>query len=77
MAKLESEAAVVNREYPAHYHYFYHRGLALHKLGRDREAIAPLTTYIKYSKDELEYPEAVELLETLKNSSQSTPAMRP
>jgi hypothetical protein len=64
-AQVEKEAAVLNKDYPTHYHYFWYRGLASHKLGRAREAADALLTYVRYSKDELEYPKAIEILKTL------------
>ena len=62
---VEKQAAVLNRDFPAHYHYFWYRGLALFKLGRKEEAATALLTYTRYAKEELEYPKALELLKAL------------
>jgi tetratricopeptide (TPR) repeat protein len=63
--RVEEEAAELNRDYPASYSYYWYRGLAAHKLGRDREAAKALSTYVRYAHDELEYPRAMELLKAL------------
>ena len=72
--QVESLAAVLNRDYPTQYHDYWYRGLALHKLGRDKEAIGPLTTYTQYAKEELEFPDAVEILQSISHKTKhSTP----
>jgi transglutaminase-like putative cysteine protease len=53
------------RDYPTHYHYYWHVGLAASELGHRPEAIAALKTYVKYSKEERNYPAAVALLKKL------------
>lgn len=55
------------RSYPTHYHYYWYVGLAASELGHHAEAIAALTTYVQYSKEEREYPAAIVLLERLKS----------
>lgn len=52
-------------DYPTFYHFYWERAIALHKLGKNTEAIEPLRVYIDHSKDEIEYPKAVELLKIL------------
>jgi hypothetical protein len=64
-ARLEAEAAELNRAYPTSYSYYWYRGLALHQLGRDGEAVAPLATYVLHARDELDYPKAIEILQSL------------
>ena len=51
---------------PSYYRFYWYRGYAAHQQGRKAEAIEALTTYVKYSKDEIEYPEAMALLDQLK-----------
>jgi tetratricopeptide (TPR) repeat protein len=63
--RVEQEAAQLNRDYPASYAYYWYRGLASHKLGRDREAAEALSIYVRYAHDGLEYPQAVEILRQL------------
>lgn len=63
--RLEAEASWLNREYPTSYSYYWYRGLALHNLGRDREAAAALAIYTRHAHDELDYPRAVALLRTI------------
>jgi hypothetical protein len=63
--RVEKESAELNRNYPTSYSYYWYRGLAAHKLGRDREAAEALSIYARYAHDELEYPRAVELLKAL------------
>jgi hypothetical protein len=70
-AKVESESAGLNSSYPTSYSYYWYRGLALHKLGRDGEAAAALSTYVRHARDELEYPEAVEILKSLGGTAAS------
>jgi len=70
-AQSEREAAALNRDFPAFYHFYWARGFALHKLGRDEEAKKALTTYTQFSKDEAEYAEAVALLKTITESKPS------
>jgi len=67
--QVEALAATLNRDYPTHYHYFWYRGLALYKLGRNSEAKKALSTYTQYSKDELEYPKALEILKKIGGSN--------
>jgi hypothetical protein len=74
---VEKQAALLNRDFPTHYHYFWSRGFALAKLGRKNEAIAALLNYTRYSKDELEYPKAVELLKTLSGQKSTSVAKDP
>ena len=54
-------------EYPTYYNYYRPRGLALYRLNDKHAAIDALEVYIKYSKDEIQWHDAVELLKTLKS----------
>jgi len=65
---VEREAAALNRDYPANYSYYWYRGLALHNLGRDGEAVTALSLYTLHARDELEYPRAVALLQSMGTS---------
>ena len=62
LAKWSGKAVT---EYPTYYNYYRPRGYALAKLGRTQEAIAALNIYIKFSKDEVHWKDAVILLESL------------
>jgi hypothetical protein len=62
---VESAAAAINRDFPTRYSFYWFRGLALHHLGRDAAAAEALATYVRYAKDELEYPQALALLNTI------------
>lgn len=48
--------------YPTFYHYDWYKGEALYQMGKKHESIALLQIYVRYSKDELEYPIAAERL---------------
>lgn len=50
---------------PMRYHCYWSKGRALFELGRKAEAADALKTYVRYSKDEIEYPKALVLLEKL------------
>jgi tetratricopeptide (TPR) repeat protein len=76
-AGMEKQAALLNRDFPTHYYFFWSRGFALAKLGRKEEAIAALLNYTRYSKDELEYPKAIELLKTLGGETPTPAAKTP
>lgn len=58
-------AATLIRGYPTYYHTYWYLGLASAKLGHKKEAVEALRTYVRYAKDELQYPEANELLSKL------------
>lgn len=51
---------------PRDYILYWYQGLALTRLNRKTEAVAPLETFVRYAKNELEYPQAVALLQELK-----------
>jgi hypothetical protein len=55
-------AVALNRDFPNRYSFYWYRGLALHRLGRDGEAAAPLAIFLAHAKDDSDYPEAAELL---------------
>jgi hypothetical protein len=65
--RVEKSAADLNREYPTRYSFYWYRGLALHKLGRDRESAEALLIYTQHARDEPEYAEAIQLLKSLGN----------
>jgi hypothetical protein len=71
--RAEASAAALNQQFPALYTYYWYRGLALHRLGRDSEAIEPLTVFTRYAKDEVKYPEAVRLLANLRSAASDPP----
>ena len=54
-------------EYPTYYNYYRPRGLALYRLNDKQSAIDALEIYVKYSKDEIQWHDASELLKTLKS----------
>ncbi|RZO18086.1 MAG: hypothetical protein EVB09_02780 [Verrucomicrobiaceae bacterium] len=58
-------------EYPTYYNYYRPRGYALAKLGKTQEAIAALNIYIKYSKDEVHWKDALTLLNSLKTNTKN------
>jgi hypothetical protein len=62
---VEKAASALNADFPNRYSFYWYRGLALHNLGRDGEASAPLETYVHRAKDELEYPLALALLKSI------------
>jgi tetratricopeptide (TPR) repeat protein len=62
---VSQEIAELLKIRPTYYHYYWYQGMALHQLGQDKEAVGALTEYVRYSKDELEYPAAVALLQKL------------
>ena len=65
LAKWSGKAVA---EYPTYYNYYRPRGYALAKLGKTQEAIVALNIYIKFSKDEVHWKDAVILLDSLKKS---------
>lgn len=67
--RLETEAAYMNRHYPRHYRWYWHRALALRKLGREAEAIPALETYVAYCLDERNHSEALQVLAQLKKKA--------
>jgi hypothetical protein len=59
--------------FPTYYHFQWFKGAALIHLNRKQEAIAPLEIYVRYSKDEMEYPQAMKWLSELKTPPASEP----
>jgi len=55
------------KHFSTYYDFYRFRGLGMAKLGRTEEAIEALEIYCRYSANELEYPEMLELLNELKN----------
>lgn len=64
LAKWSTKAVT---QYPTYYNYYRPHGVALNKLGRKREAIRSLETYIRYSRDEIQWHDANQLLGELKD----------
>ncbi len=58
-------ATILNRDFPTHYHFYWHRAKAAAELGRKDEAREALTVYLQYSKDEKQYVEAQALAKKL------------
>jgi len=54
--------------YPTYYNFDWYKGEALYQLGKMQESIAPLQIYVRYSKNELVYPLAVDRLNTVKGA---------
>ncbi len=53
------------KAYPTYYHFQWYKGAALYHLGRKPETIEPLHIYVRYARDEFEYPKAMEWLNEL------------
>jgi hypothetical protein len=51
--------------FPTYYHLYWLKGAALYHLDRKPEAVEPLRIYTRYSKDEMEYPQAMEWLKQI------------
>jgi len=64
LAKWSTKAVT---QYPTYYNYYRPHGVALDKLGRKGEAIRSLETYIRYSRDEIQWHDANQLLGELKD----------
>ncbi len=61
--------------FPTHYHFHWFRALSLYHLDRKPEALEPLRAFVRYSKDETEYPKAMEMLKELEG--EGTPEAKP
>jgi hypothetical protein len=59
---------------PTQYDYYWAEAKALIELGRPAEAVAPLRVYVKYSRNDQDYPEAVEWLKKLEAAPAPTAA---
>jgi len=66
---VRRHAAEFVRLRPTYYHTYWHLAMALHRLGRDTEAVEPLGLYVKYAHEELEFPEAEALLKQLRTAA--------
>jgi tetratricopeptide (TPR) repeat protein len=64
--ELEKVATVAVTKFPSFYHYYWYQAKARYYLGKKQEALVPLEIYTKYSKDEEEYPQALEWLQEIK-----------
>jgi hypothetical protein len=56
------EAKAVLRDYPTYHRFQWYAGAALHRAGKTVEARPHLEAYVRYAKDEIEYPAAQALL---------------
>jgi transglutaminase-like putative cysteine protease len=66
--EVVKQADELIRLHPDYYAFYWHKGMALCRLGREAEAIAPLSKYVEYCKDEVAYPETVALLKRIKEA---------
>ncbi len=64
LAKWSTKAVT---EYPTYYNYYRPHGVALSKTGRKKEAIRSLETYTRYSRDEIQWHDADQLLRELRD----------
>jgi len=64
-AAMEKAASEAIARFPTFYIYYWHQGQARYRAGNKEAARAPLETYTKYSKDELDYPQAMKWLKEL------------
>jgi hypothetical protein len=60
---------------PHQYSYYWHQARALHELGRDAQAIEPLTTFVRYCHDQREHREAAALLARLRERAAAPPQL--
>ncbi len=65
---MEKAATEAIERFPTFYNYYWHLGQARFRANKKDSAREPLETYTKFSKDELEYPQAVTWLEELKKA---------
>jgi hypothetical protein len=63
---LEKWSTKAVTEYPTYYNYYRPHGVALNKLGRIKEAVRSLETYTRYSRDEIQWHDANQLLRKLR-----------
>ncbi|HTJ79927.1 MAG TPA: DUF3857 domain-containing protein [Rariglobus sp.] len=70
------EASLELKTYPTYYRFNWYLGASQFRAGQTDAARQSLTTYVQYSRDEAEYPEAVAMLEKLQATSTS-PAKPP
>ena len=64
-AAMEKYASEAIAEFPTYYHFYWYQAAARYHTDRKQEAIEPLKVYVKYSKDEKEYPTAVQWLKEI------------
>ena len=69
--KLEQLGAEGIEHFPTYYDFYRFHGMALAERGENAGAIKALETYCKYSRNELQYPEAQALLDRLKAAGYS------
>lgn len=62
---VEEAAATLNRDYPTHYRYYWHRGFAAYQRNDLDGARSALEVYCRYAKNEAEYPAALAILREL------------
>ncbi len=56
---------------PTFYTYYLFKGTALYHLGRKQEAKDPLQIYVRYARDELDYPPAVAWLKEIEEADKT------
>ncbi|MGJ8637757.1 MAG: DUF3857 domain-containing protein [Opitutaceae bacterium] len=66
--QLATTAEKHTKTYPSFYAFYWRHALALHKLGKDEQALKPLKVYTNYSKDEFNYIKASKLLESIEKA---------
>jgi tetratricopeptide (TPR) repeat protein/transglutaminase-like putative cysteine protease len=64
--KVAALAGQAIKSFPTFYFLYRFQGEALHHLGKDPEALAALEKYTSHSKDEVEYPQAMALIDSIK-----------
>ncbi|MGA2052719.1 MAG: hypothetical protein ABSH19_05345 [Opitutales bacterium] len=62
---------------PTQYDYYWTEARALIELGRQPEALEPLRVYVKYSRNDPDYPVAVEWLKKIEAAPAPTTAAAP
>ena len=67
--ELDEAGSEFIRRYPTHYDWQYLVGVARARLGRREPAMAALQQFTQHSRDELRYPEALNLLRELQSDS--------
>ncbi|MGH8046571.1 MAG: DUF3857 domain-containing protein, partial [Chthoniobacterales bacterium] len=62
------------KSFPTFYFLYRYLGEALYHLGRGQDALAPLEKYTSYSKDEIEFAMAMDLINAIKQEKEPAPA---
>jgi len=61
--RLLSIANEALQQFPTYYDLYWDKALALRKMGKPQDAVEPLKTFVRYSQNSDEYPQAKEWLE--------------